>query len=154
MDGTEEFGGRVEQSAFCYLHIETNLTISPGQETSGGLGTDHGWLNVDEELKAFGHPMSNGVVNGGIAARFVEFGKPSFSGGPPKRRRGINSQVWPPGQSFRCDLLMAEEIENWLVLGLQVAPVKQFIECERLHRSWIPPRNRDPVAGECHARFT
>jgi hypothetical protein len=83
--------------------------------------------------------MGDGIINGGIAARFVEFGQPSFSSSPLKGGGGINAQVWPSGESLGCHLLMSAEIEDGLVFGPEMTPVEQFIECERLHfERWTP----------------
>jgi hypothetical protein len=77
--------------------------------------------------------MGDGVINGGIDARFIEFSKPSFLGRPQKCRGGINVQVWPPGESFSSDLLMGRKIEDGLVLRCEITPVEQLIERESRH---------------------
>jgi hypothetical protein len=118
------------------------LPVGPKQKTRGGTGIKYGGFEIDEELESGGHAVGDSVVDSCIGTCFVEFGESPFLSGHAECRFGGDVQIRPPGKSFGRHLLMGDEIEDWLLLGLQIAPVEQFIECEGLHlrRYTLSPR--------------
>ena len=57
--------------------------------------------------------------------------------------------------SFSCDLLSGAEIDDWLVDRLEIAPVEQLIECDRLCVGQRTPfHQQTPRGGLCQSRLT